>query len=143
MALRQIGEIPLGGAAGGTVLRVEAAGPGGREVVLSVVGPGASGRLRLPVEDAAGLRGALDRVLAAVATAVGERPAAPPEADLVRRFHAGESVARIAARYGRTPDAVRALLRGLGHDPRHPEHCPLATAAPRVAVGVPAAAGGA
>ncbi|WP_371499395.1 hypothetical protein OG871_24780 [Kitasatospora sp. NBC_00374] len=138
MALRQIGEIPLGGA----VLRVEAVGPGGREVVLSVTGPGASGRLRLPVEDAAGLRGALDRVLAAV----GAGPDASPEADLVRRFHAGESIARIAARYGRTPDAVRARLRELGHDPRHPEHCPrapLAPLAPLQAASVPAAAGGA
>lgn len=46
------------------------------------------------------------------------------EEELVRRFHDGDSVARIAARFGRTPDSLRTKLRELGHDPRRPEYCP-------------------
>ncbi|MEU9129159.1 hypothetical protein AB0D08_13810 [Kitasatospora sp. NPDC048540] len=116
MAFDRIDEIPTVG----TVFRIETVGGRGSEVVLTVSGPGALGRLRLPAADVAGLRSALDRALAAAA-----EPGAPrPEEGLVRRFHAGESIARLAARYGRTPDAVRARLRELGHDPRRPEHCP-------------------
>jgi len=46
------------------------------------------------------------------------------EEEAVRRFHDNETVARIAARFGRTPDSVRTKLRELGHDPRRPEYCP-------------------
>ncbi|MEZ0090689.1 hypothetical protein [Streptacidiphilus sp. EB129] len=147
MAFRHLNELPLGD----KVFRVELTSEDDREVVLSLTGwreghsadPIASGRLRLPVEDVASLRIALNRALRALAIVADVSEPIPDrdvlrelypghgapwvpqhEEELVRRFHANETVARIAARFGRTPDSVRTKLRELGHDPRRPEYCP-------------------
>ena len=147
MAFRHLNELPLGD----KVFRIELSSDDDREVVLTLTGwrdgasalPLASGELRLPVEDVANLRIALNRALRALAIVADVSEPIPDrdvlrelypghgapwvpqhEEELVRRFHDGETVARIAARFGRTPDSVRTKLRELGHDPRRPEYCP-------------------
>jgi hypothetical protein len=139
MAFGQLDELPLGD----RVLGIELAAGGG-EVTLTLTGRAAGGarprerdRLRLRLEDVPSLRIALDRAVALAGAAAGAAPE-PGAEGLVRRFHGGESIARIAARYGRTPDAVRARLRELGHDPRRPEHCPSAGCRAGRAAGPPA-----
>ncbi|MFD0570048.1 hypothetical protein ACFQ0T_13475 [Kitasatospora gansuensis] len=95
------------------------------------------------MEDVANLRIALNRALRAMAIVADVSEPIPDrdvlrelypghgapwvpqhEEELTRRFHDGDTVARIAARFGRTPDSVRTKLRELGHDPRKPEYCP-------------------
>ncbi|MEV7187712.1 hypothetical protein ACFU7Y_18520 [Kitasatospora sp. NPDC057542] len=147
MAFRHLNELPLGD----KVFRIELASDDDREVTLTLTGwregaaasPLASGKLRLPVEDVASLRIALNRALRALAIVADVSEPIPDrdvlrelypghgapwvpqhEEELVRRFHDGETIARIAARFGRTPDSVRTKLRELGHDPRRPEFCP-------------------
>ncbi|MFD9126786.1 hypothetical protein [Kitasatospora sp. NPDC059571] len=118
--------------AGDRFLGIELAAGG--ELTLTLTAPAAGGagplvrdRLRLRAEDVPVLRAVLARALPASAAPCPGRGTGPGEG-LVRRFHEGETVARIAARYGRTPDAVRARLRELGHDPARPEYCPAAVA---------------
>jgi hypothetical protein len=150
MAFRHLNELPLGD----KVFRIELASDDDTTVALTLTGwredaaggaaePVAQGELRLPLQDVAALRIALNRALRAlaivaeVAEPIPDRdvlrelfpghgaPWVPQhEEELVRRFHDGETVARIAARFGRTPDSVRTKLRELGHDPRRPEYCP-------------------
>ncbi|GAB2615863.1 hypothetical protein GCM10027168_55430 [Streptomyces capparidis] len=147
MAFRHLNELPLGD----KVFRIELASDDDSTVTLTLTGwlegaaeePIASGELRLPMQDVAALRIALNRALRAlaivaeVAEPIPDRdvlrelfpghgaPWVPQhEEELLRRFHEGETVARIAARFGRTPDSVRTKLRELGHDPRRPEYCP-------------------
>ncbi|GAA2268299.1 MULTISPECIES: hypothetical protein [Kitasatospora] len=147
MAFRHLNELPLGD----KIFRIELASEDDREVTLTLTGwregaaasPLASGKLRLPVEDVANLRIALNRALRALAIVAEVSEPIPDrdvlrelypghgapwvpqhEEELVRRFHESETIARIAARFGRTPDSVRTKLRELGHDPRRPDHCP-------------------
>lgn len=149
MAFRHLNELPLGD----KVFRIELASDDDSTMTLTLTGwqdgtagsaePVASGELRLPLQDVAALRIALNRALRAlaivaeVAEPIPDRdvlrelfpghgaPWVPQhEQELVRRLHAGETIARIAARFGRTPDSVRTKLRELGHDPRRPEYCP-------------------
>lgn len=149
MAFRHLNELPLGD----KVFRIELASDDDSTVTLTLTGwqedgggagePIASGELRLPMQDVAALRIALNRALRAlaivaeVAEPIPDRdvlrelfpghgaPWVPQhEEELLRRFHDGGTVARIAARFGRTPDSVRTKLRELGHDPRRPEYCP-------------------
>ncbi|MET7641681.1 hypothetical protein [Streptomyces sp. NPDC005438] len=147
MAFRHTNELPLGD----KVFRVELASEDDVTVSLSLSGwhesapdtPLASGQLTMPLADVPALRVALNRALRALALAADVSEPIPDrdvlrelfpghgapwipshEEDLTRRFHAGETIARIAARFGRTPDSVRTKLRELGHDPRQPEHCP-------------------
>jgi hypothetical protein len=147
MAFRHLNELPLGD----KVFRVELASDDDQTVTLTLTGwteddpatPVASGELRMPLADTAGLRIALNRALRALALVADVAEPIPDrdvlrelfpghgapwvpqhEEELLRRFHAGESVARIAARYGRTPDSLRAKIRELGHDARRPEYCP-------------------
>ncbi|MFC7185012.1 hypothetical protein ACFQMG_36240, partial [Kitasatospora paranensis] len=138
MAFGRHDELPLGD----RVLGIELAARGG-EVTLTLTrraaggaGPRERDRLRLRLEDVPSLRIALDRAVALAGAAAGAA-VAPGGEGLVRRFHGGESIARIAARYGCTPDAVRARLRVLGHDPRLPEHCPSPGCAAGRAAGLP------
>lgn len=155
MAFRHLNELPLGD----KVFRIELASDDDSTVTLTLTGwqedgtgssapsapsePIASGELRLPMQDVAALRIALNRALRAlaivaeVAEPIPDRdvlrelfpghgaPWVPQhEEELLRRFHDGETTARVAARFGRTPDSVRTKLRELGHDPRRPEYCP-------------------
>ncbi|GAB2799703.1 hypothetical protein [Streptomyces daliensis] len=147
MAFRHINELPLGD----KIFRVELSSDDDTTVGLTLTGwheatPEtliASGALTMPLTDVPVLRIALNRALRALALAADVAEPIPDrdvlrelfpghgapwipahEEDLVRRFHEGETLARIAARFGRTPDSVRAKLRELGHDPRRPEFCP-------------------
>ena len=147
MAFRHLNELPLGD----KVFRIELASEDDITVTLALTGwdeagpesPLASGELRLPLQDVASLRIALNRALRALAMVADVAEPIPDrdvlrelfpghgapwvpqhEEELLRRFHAGETVARIAARFGRTPDSVRTKVRELGHDPRRPEFCP-------------------
>jgi hypothetical protein len=147
MAFRHLNELPLGD----KVFRVELASDDDTHVTLSLSGwsesapgtPLADGRITLPLADVPALRIALNRALRALAMVADVAEPIPDrdvlrelfpghgapwvpqhEEELVRRFHEGDTVARIAARFGRTPDSVRAKLRELGHDPRRPEFCP-------------------
>ncbi|GAA1898339.1 hypothetical protein GCM10009716_05240 [Streptomyces sodiiphilus] len=148
MAFRHTNELPLGD----KIFRVELASHDDITVTLTLTGrhearpggaPLAAGSLTMPLADVPALRIALNRGLRALALAADVAEPIPDrdilrelfpghgapwipqhEEDLVQRFHAGETVARIAARFGRTPDSVRAKLRELGHDPRRPEYCP-------------------
>ncbi|RKN06637.1 hypothetical protein [Streptomyces radicis] len=147
MAFRHTNELPLGD----KVFRVELASDDDITVTLTLTGwrealpgaPLASGSLTMPLADVPTLRIALNRGLRALALAADVAEPIPDrdilrelfpghgapwipahEEDLTRRFHSGETIARIAARFGRTPDSVRTKLRELGHDPRRPEHCP-------------------
>lgn len=149
MAFRHLNELPLGD----KVFRIELASEDDSTVTLKLTGwredeAGASesiagGELTLPMQDVASLRIALNRALRAlaivaeVAEPIPDRdvlrelfpghgaPWVPQhEEELLRRFHEGETIARVAARFGRTPDSVRTKLRELGHDPRRPEYCP-------------------
>ncbi|MFD0530005.1 hypothetical protein ACFQ1I_29755 [Kitasatospora arboriphila] len=147
MAFRHLNELPLGD----KVFRIELASEDDREVTLTLNGwregaaatpfasglaPAAGRGRREPADRAQPALRAL-AIVADVAEPIPDRdvlrelypghgaPWVPQhEEELVRRFHAGETIARIAARYGRTPDSVRTKLRELGHDPRRPEHCP-------------------
>ncbi|GAB3123287.1 hypothetical protein GCM10027160_43370 [Streptomyces calidiresistens] len=147
MAFRHINELPLGD----KIFRVELASDDDITLTLTLTGwreeepgaPIADGMLTMPLADVPTLRIALNRGLRALALAADVAEPIPDrdilrelfpghgapwvpqhEEDLTRRFHAGETVARIAARFGRTPDSVRTKLRELGHDPRRPEYCP-------------------
>ncbi|MDF3289214.1 hypothetical protein [Streptomyces silvisoli] len=147
MAFRHLNELPLGD----KVFRIELASEDDLTVTLMLTGwseadpqtPLACGQLRLPMGDVATVRIALNRALRALALVADVAEPIPDrdvlrelfpghgapwvpqhEEELLRRFHDGESIARTAARFGRTPDSVRTKLRELGHDPRHPEHCP-------------------
>jgi hypothetical protein len=147
MAFRHLNELPLGE----KVFRIELTSEDDTTVTLALTGwsesdpdtPLASGALRLPLQDVASLRIALNRALRALALVADVAEPIPDrdvlrelfpghgapwvpqhEEELLRRFHDGESVARIAARFGRTPDSVRAKVCELGHDPRRPEFCP-------------------
>lgn len=149
MAFRHLNELPLGD----KVFRIELSSDDDTTVTLTLnawreeeSGPSepiAGGELRLPMQDVAALRIALNRALRAlaivaeVAEPIPDRdvlrelfpghgaPWVPQhEEELLRRFHDGETIARIAARFGRTPDSVRTKLRELGHDARRPEYCP-------------------
>ncbi|MBY8888811.1 hypothetical protein K7472_28775 [Streptomyces sp. PTM05] len=147
MAFRHLNELPLGE----RVFRIELASDDDTTVTLGLAGwseadpdtPLASGELRLPLRDVASLRIALNRALRALALVADVAEPIPDrdvlrelfpghgapwipqhEEELVRRFHDGETIARVAARFGRTPDSLRTKLRELGHDPRRPEHCP-------------------
>ncbi|MFD5321542.1 hypothetical protein [Streptomyces sp. NPDC127098] len=147
MAFRHINELPLGD----KIFRVELASDDDITVTLTLTGrregasgaPLASGTLTMPLADVPTLRIALNRGLRALALAADVAEPIPDrdilrelfpghgapwvpqhEEDLTRRFHAGETIARVAARFGRTPDSVRTKLRELGHDPRRPEYCP-------------------
>jgi hypothetical protein len=147
MAFRHLNELPLGE----KVFRIELASEDDTTVTLTLTGwsesdpgtPLAAGELKLPLQDVASLRIALNRALRALALVADVAEPIPDrdvlrelfpghgapwvpqhEEELLRRFHDGESLARIAARFGRTPDSVRAKVRELGHDPRRPEFCP-------------------
>lgn len=147
MAFKHLNELPLGD----KVFRIELASDDDSTVTLSLTGwhedapdrPLASGELSLPLAEVPALRIALNRALRALALVADVAEPIPDrdvlrelfpghgapwvpqhEEDLTQRFHAGETIARIAARFGRTPDSVRTKLRELGHDPRHPEYCP-------------------
>ena len=147
MAFRHLNELPLGD----KVFRIELASEDDSTVTLSLTGwhesaPDsllASGSLTVPLSEVPPLRIALNRALRALALVADVAEPIPDrdvlrelfpghgapwvpqhEEDLTQRFHAGEAIARIAARFGRTPDSVRTKLRELGHDPRTPEHCP-------------------
>lgn len=147
MAFRHLNELPLGD----KVFRVELASDDDLTVTLTLTGwnetdpgtPVAAGELRLPLADTAALRIALNRALRALALVADVAEPIPDrdvlrelfpghgapwvpqhEEELLRRFHGGETVARVAARFGRTPDSLRAKIRELGHDPRRPEFCP-------------------
>ncbi|MDT0308222.1 hypothetical protein RM780_14795 [Streptomyces sp. DSM 44917] len=147
MAFRHINELPLGD----KIFRVELSSDDDITVTLTLTGhreaqtgaPLASGSLTMPLADVPTLRIALNRGLRALALAADVAEPIPDrdilrelfpghgapwvpqhEEDLTRRFHSGETIARIAARFGRTPDSVRAKIRELGHDPRRPEYCP-------------------
>ncbi|MEE1941875.1 hypothetical protein V1L54_21120 [Streptomyces sp. TRM 70361] len=147
MAFRHLNELPLGD----KVFRIELASDDDSTVTLSLTGwqedaprePLASGSLALPLTEVPALRIALNRALRALALVADVAEPIPDrdvlrelfpghgapwvpqhEEDLTQRFHAGETIARIAARFGRTPDSVRTKLRELGHDPRRPEYCP-------------------
>jgi hypothetical protein len=147
MAFRHINELPLGD----KIFRVELSSDDDITVTLTLTGwreslpgaPLAAGSLTMPLADVPTLRIALNRALRALALAADVAEPIPDrdilrelfpghgapwvpqhEEDLTRRFHAGETIARIAARFGRTPDSVRTKLRELGHDPRRPEYCP-------------------
>ncbi|MFC7308812.1 hypothetical protein ACFQVC_31910 [Streptomyces monticola] len=147
MAFRHLNELPLGD----KVFRIELVSEDDTTVTLTLTGwredtPEtllASGALTLPLAEVPPLRIALNRALRALALVADVAEPIPDrdvlrelfpghgapwvpqhEEDLARRFHAGETVARIAARFGRTPDSVRTKLRELGHDPRRPEYCP-------------------
>ena len=147
MAFRHINELPLGD----KIFRVELASDDDITVTLTLTGwretaprvPLATGSLTMPLADVPTLRIALNRGLRALALAADVAEPIPDrdilrelfpghgapwipqhEEDLTQRFHAGETIARIAARFGRTPDSVRTKLRELWHDPRRPEHCP-------------------
>jgi hypothetical protein len=147
MAFRHINELPLGD----KIFRIELSSDDDITVTLTLAGwreslpaaPLAHGTLTMPLADVPALRIALNRGLRALALAADVAEPIPDrdilrelfpghgapwipqhEEDLTQRFHGGETVARIAARFGRTPDSVRAKLRELGHDPRRPEYCP-------------------
>jgi hypothetical protein len=147
MAFRHINELPLGE----KVFRIALASEDDTTVTVTLTGwheahpdqPLASGELRLPLQDVAALRIAVNRALRAIALVADVAEPIPDrdvlrelypghgapwvpqhEEELVRRFHDGETIARISARFGRTPDSVRTKLRELGHDPRRPEYCP-------------------
>lgn len=147
MAFRHLNELPLGD----KIFRIELASDDDITVTLTLTGwreslpeaPLASGALTMPLTDVPALRIALNRGLRALALAADVAEPIPDrdilrelfpghgapwipqhEEDLTQRFHTGESVARIAARFGRTPDSVRSKIRELGHDPRRPEYCP-------------------
>jgi len=147
MSFRHINELPLGE----KIFRIELASDDDTQVTLSLSGwdetdPGtviAEGALRLPMADVPSLRIALNRALRALALVADVAEPIPDrdvlrelfpghgapwvpqhEEELLRRFHDCETIARIAARFGRTPDSVRTKLRELGHDPRRPEFCP-------------------
>ncbi|GGO93851.1 hypothetical protein [Wenjunlia tyrosinilytica] len=150
MAFRHLNELPLGD----KVFRIELASDDDSTVTLNLTGwredaeggtaePIAGGELTMPMQDVAALRIALNRALRAlaivaeVAEPIPDRdvlrelfpghgaPWVPQhEEELLRRFHDGDTIARIAARFGRTPDSVRTKLRELGHEPRRPEYCP-------------------
>ncbi|KNE82739.1 MULTISPECIES: hypothetical protein [Streptomyces] len=147
MAFRHLNELPLGD----RIFRIELASDDDSTVTLTLTGwqedaPEtllASGALTLPLTDVPALRIALNRALRALALVADVAEPIPDrdvlrelfpghgapwvpqhEEDLTQRFHAGETIARIAARFGRTPDSVRTKLRELGHDPRRPDHCP-------------------
>lgn len=147
MAFRHLNELPLGD----KVFRIELASEDDSTVTLTLTGwqesdpktPLANGSLTVPLSEVPPLRIALNRALRALALVADVAEPIPDrdvlrelfpghgapwvpqhEEDLTRRFHDGESIARIAARFGRTPDSVRTKLRELGHDPRDPGHCP-------------------
>ncbi|MFC6061413.1 hypothetical protein [Streptomyces ochraceiscleroticus] len=147
MAFRHLNELPLGN----KIFRIELVSDDDATVTLTVTGwqedsPEAllaSGALTLPLTEIPPLRIALNRALRALALVADVAEPIPDrdvlrelfpghgapwvpqhEEDLTHRFHAGETIARIAARFGRTPDSVRTKLRELGHDPRRPEYCP-------------------
>jgi hypothetical protein len=147
MSFRHINELPLGE----KIFRIELASDDDTQVTLSLSGWSeaapdallASGGLRLPLADVPSLRIALNRALRALALVADVAEPIPDrdvlrelfpghgapwvpqhEEELVRRFHEGETIARIASRFGRTPDSVRTKLRELGHEPRRPEYCP-------------------
>ncbi|KAF4409088.1 MULTISPECIES: hypothetical protein [Streptomyces] len=147
MAFRHLNELPLGD----KIFRIELASDDDSTVTLTLTGwhedaPEtllASGALTLPLTEVPPLRIALNRALRALALVADVSEPIPDrdvlrelfpghgapwvpqhEEDLAQRFHGGETIARIAARFGRTPDSVRAKLRELGHDPRRPEYCP-------------------
>ncbi|MET9296970.1 hypothetical protein [Streptomyces sp. NPDC003077] len=147
MAFRHLNELPLGD----KVFRIELVSEDDSTVTLTLTGwhedaPEtllASGALTLPLTEVPPLRIALNRALRALALVADVAEPIPDrdvlrelfpghgapwvpqhEEDLVRRFHEGVTIARIAARFGRTPDSVRTKLRELGHDPRRPEYCP-------------------
>ncbi|MCE7079925.1 hypothetical protein [Streptomyces sp. ST2-7A] len=139
MAFRHINELPLGD----KIFRVELASDDDVTLTMTLTG-WREGEPQTPIAvDVPTLRIALNRGLRALALAADVAEPIPDrdilrelfpghgapwvpqhEEDLTRRFHAGETVARIAARFGRTPDSVRTKLRELGHDPRRPEYCP-------------------
>ena len=133
MAFRHLNELPLGD----KVFRIELASDDDREVTLTLTGwregaaaaPLASGKLRLPVEDVASLRIALNRALRALAIVADVSEPIPDrdvlrelypghgapwvpqhEEELVRRFHDGETVARIAARFDHAVAAAGGTL---------------------------------
>jgi hypothetical protein len=147
MSFRHINELPLGE----KIFRIELASDDDTHVTLSLSGWSetnpetvlAEGSLRLPMADVPSLRIALNRALRALALVADVAEPIPDrdvlrelfpghgapwvpqhEEELLRRFHGSETIARIAARFGRTPDSVRTKLRELGHDPRRPEYCP-------------------
>jgi hypothetical protein len=147
MAFRHLNELPLGD----KIFRIELASDDDSTVTLTLAGwhedtPEAllaSGALTLPLAEVPPLRIALNRALRALALVADVAEPIPDrdvlrelfpghgapwvpqhEEDLTQRFHDGETIARIAARFGRTPDSVRTKLRELGHDPRRPEYCP-------------------
>ncbi|MEV0265310.1 hypothetical protein AB0I49_28795 [Streptomyces sp. NPDC050617] len=147
MSFRHINELPLGD----KIFRIELASDDDATVTLTLTGwhedaPEAllaSGALTLPLTEVPPLRIALNRALRALALVADVAEPIPDrdvlrelfpghgapwvpqhEEDLAHRFHGGETIARIAARFGRTPDSVRTKLRELGHDPRRPEYCP-------------------
>lgn len=102
-----------------------------------------AGSLRLPIAELPAVRTALHRALRVGEPGAGldaeqcDRPGVPrepapggdcwvpqAEEELTRCFHRGHSVARLAARFGRSPESVRARLLRLGHDPQRPAYCP-------------------
>ncbi|MBL1068399.1 hypothetical protein [Streptomyces sp. 7-21] len=147
MSFRHTNELPLHD----KTFRIELSSDDDTTVTLTLTGwseaapgaPLAAGTVTMPLADVPALRIALNRGLRALALAAGVAEPIPDrdllrelypghgapwvwqhEKDLVRRFHAGETIPRVAARFGRTPESVRAKLRELGHDPRRPEYCP-------------------
>ncbi|HKS43857.1 MAG TPA: helix-turn-helix domain containing protein [Amycolatopsis sp.] len=122
----EVTTLPGGDRPGRLVVQVDASGPAGEPV--------ADGR----IEVAQDVVGALGAVLAetlrhhqAMAGAGGRRARDRPacrgrpwtpelDAELERRWIAGESVEEIAARFERTPGGIRARLPRVGCDPERP-----------------------